>query len=703
MKKRNWIIGLCLALLLCFVMPFQVSAVGDDKELKTVKVGYVIYDGYQEGAKEEPKSGYGYEYLQQIAYYAGWKYEYINGTFYELTEKLKNGEIDIMGDLSYTKERAQYIDFSSEEQGHEYYYLFVGENRNDISSTDYSTLNHMKVGINKGSVQVDLFKEWCRDHHVDCEVVLYEDSLKRYEDINNGKLDAIVSTNISANSIVNSQLRSIVKIGSTPYYFGVNKKRPYLLKELNEAISKILQSDWYYNERVYLKYYGDTSISLTGLSQDEINWLKDKQIIKIGYMNNTLPYSSKNKDNQLVGLLQSFIDHIHTRYNIEVESVAYDHYESMLEALNNGTIDTMFPVYGNYWMAEENNMMITEPLTESSLLMVYKGEYDSSKDMVIAVSDKSALQQFYVKVHYPNAHIVKCSSVKECIQAVQSNQASCTLLSSDIYYAYRNGFDKAANLNISDTGFEAPISFAVKKENIMMYDFMKKAVSSMDENLVNEALISGGYSHPEMTVRQFLQKNIEIVIGVLGAIILLIISFFIYYVVSRKNQIRLLNSNKELGEKAYIDFATGLPNKNKCEEMISSSQPILKSTAVFMLDLNDLKVVNDTLGHEMGDMLIFNFSQLLRESVPAKYFVGRYGGDEFIIIAEGIKDKNEVNALVNKINQTMMKFNESHDQFQLRYACGYAYSKDYRSCHIKHLLDIADQNMYINKEKMKKK
>lgn len=71
MKKRNWIIGLCLALLLCFVMPFQVSAVGDDKELKTVKVGYVIYDGYQEGAKEEPKSGYGYEYLQQIAYYAG--------------------------------------------------------------------------------------------------------------------------------------------------------------------------------------------------------------------------------------------------------------------------------------------------------------------------------------------------------------------------------------------------------------------------------------------------------------------------------------------------------------------------------------------------------------------------------------------------------------------------------------------------------
>ncbi|MGN0400449.1 MAG: transporter substrate-binding domain-containing protein, partial [Blautia sp.] len=80
---------------------------------------------------DEPKSGYGYEYLQQVAYFSGWKYEYVNGSFNELLQMLKNGEIDLMGDISYTEERARYIDYASEEQGREYYYLFVREEFSD--------------------------------------------------------------------------------------------------------------------------------------------------------------------------------------------------------------------------------------------------------------------------------------------------------------------------------------------------------------------------------------------------------------------------------------------------------------------------------------------------------------------------------------------------------------------------------------------
>ena len=93
----------------------------EDNELKTVRVGYLIYDGFQEGEGDEPKSGYGYEYLQQIAYFSGWKYEYVNGSFSDLLEMLKDGEIDIMGNISYTEERARYIDYATEEQGREYY------------------------------------------------------------------------------------------------------------------------------------------------------------------------------------------------------------------------------------------------------------------------------------------------------------------------------------------------------------------------------------------------------------------------------------------------------------------------------------------------------------------------------------------------------------------------------------------------------
>ncbi len=208
--------------LLFFLSPITHTQAAEsentDSSLKKVRVGYLIYPGYQEGEGDAPKSGYGYEYLQQIAYYAGWDYEYVNGSFNELLEMLKNGDIDIMGDLSYTEERARDINYAKEEQGREYYYLFVREDRTDLSATDLSTLQNARVGINKGSIQVDLFQEWCEKNNVNCQVELYESSAKRYEDMNNGKLDAIVSTTVAEKEIKKYNWNSILKIGYTPYY-----------------------------------------------------------------------------------------------------------------------------------------------------------------------------------------------------------------------------------------------------------------------------------------------------------------------------------------------------------------------------------------------------------------------------------------------------------------------------------------------------
>ena len=399
---------LCFTLFLCLMSPLKIHAEENKTELKTVKVGYLLYEGYQEGAEGEPKSGYGYEYLQQVAYYANWKYEYVHGSFNELLNKLKNGEIDIMGNLSYTEERAQFINFAAEEQGREYYYLFVREDRSDILANDISTLNHMRVGINKGSIQIELFQKWCQENGIQCEIILYENSAERYDDMNNGKLDAIVSTSIANNDSVKYQWHSLVKIGSSPYYFGINKQREDLLNELNQATKQILQSDWYYNERVYLKYYGKSSVASSGLSQSEIDWLKEKQSIKIGYMKNTLPYSDE-KDHQLIGLLNAFVNHLETRFHLTVETKGYDSFSAMQTDLNQGSIDFMFPIYGNYWIAEENNLMISEPLTTGFLLMLFDGEYDVSKEEVIAVTDTNSMQEAYVRFNYPQAEILKCN------------------------------------------------------------------------------------------------------------------------------------------------------------------------------------------------------------------------------------------------------------------------------------------------------
>ena len=695
---------LVAAVLLGSIWVQDVSAAESEDNLKTVRVGYLIYDGFQEGEGDEPKSGYGYEYLQQIAYYAGWKYEYVNSSFSELLQMLKDGEIDIMGNISYTPERAQYIDYATEEQGREYYYLFVREDRTDISSSDLSTINGLKVGVNKGSIQADLFAQWCRDNDLDVHLIHYEDSAKRYADMNSGMLDATVSTNVAAKDIVNFHWSSLVKIGSSPYYFATNKHRPDILRDLNDAIYKILQSDWYYNEKVYLKYYGKTSASAAGLNQADLKWAKEKHVVNVGYMDDMLPYADEDEDTgELTGLLSAFLNSISERYDVRFQTKRFVRYEQMKAALESGEIDTMFPVYGSYWIAEENQMMVTDALTESQILMVYTDDNGDGEDLtsVIAITDTNPMQQFYVAEHYQNADVLICDSLSDCIRAVINGRATCTLMSSDIYYANRNEIDSLGQFLIVNTGYSTSVGFGIRKDRIDAYSFMKKCVTSITEAEINEALIASRHAKSEQSVMQFLQAHVTMVLLVVGIIFVLVIAFFAYYVISSRKALRLVRSNCELNEKAFIDFATGLPNKNKCEEMLSSPYPLSRPTACYMLDLNDLKLVNDTLGHEMGDLMILNFAKLLRQTVPLQFFVGRFGGDEFIIIAENMRSQEEAEQLLKKIREMVLNFNSGNGRFKLTYACGYAFSQEFPSCNLMELFNVADQRMYEDKKKIK--
>ena len=417
---------------------------------------------------------------------------------------------------------------------------------------------------------------------------------------------------------------------------------------------------------------------------------------------NTLPYSDWNENDQkMIGLLSTFISHMKDRYDVTFEPVKFDSYQAMSQALQNKEIDSMFPIYGSYWIAEENQLLITDDLTSSYLMMVYQNVYDDETESVIAVVKNDPLQQFSVQEYYSDSKTVFYDSLEECLNAVDSGDATCTLMSSDTYYAYRNEFENLAHLNISNTGYEVPVSFATRRDDIQMYTFLKKGLASIKDMDIHEALIAEDYANPEMNIRQFLQKHVVLVVLVLGVVLALILTLFIFYVISSRKTLNLSRHNSELNEKAYIDLATGLPNKNKCEEILSSRLTISKPTACFMLDLNDLKKVNDTLGHEMGDIMILNFAKLLRKVVPLQYFAGRFGGDEFIVIAEDISGKEEAEELIQNIKDMILKFNGLRGEFQIDYACGFAFSGDYPGASLMDLLNEADLKMYEDKVRTK--
>ena len=164
--------------------------------------------------------------------------------------------------------------------------------------------------------------------------------------------------------------------------------------------------------------------------------------------------------------------------------------------------------------------------------------------------------------------------------------------------------------------------------------------------------------------------------------------------------VKVSKANKQLEKKAYVDLHTGLPNKSKCEELFHTVEFIKSPTACIVFDMNNLKHVNDSFGHSMGDQLILNFARLLRNSVPAKDFVGRYGGDEFIAVIYDAS-RESIAAILTDLQKETEKFNNYGTHIKVSYSHGWALSTDYNECTLRTLFDKADKYMYENKQQSK--
>ena len=166
--------------------------------------------------------------------------------------------------------------------------------------------------------------------------------------------------------------------------------------------------------------------------------------------------------------------------------------------------------------------------------------------------------------------------------------------------------------------------------------------------------------------------------------------------------VRFAAQNRILQKKVYLDEATGLPNKNKCEEILNAPDPIPADELVAMcvFDLNNLRTINNNLGHDKGDEYIRSFAIQLREAVPEEFFAGRDGGDEFIAVLRGL-DHNGVRECLQNIRDHAAEYSRKNPEMPISYAAGYALSSDFDGCTMRELFRFADKNMYIDKNRAK--
>lgn len=160
--------------------------------------------------------------------------------------------------------------------------------------------------------------------------------------------------------------------------------------------------------------------------------------------------------------------------------------------------------------------------------------------------------------------------------------------------------------------------------------------------------------------------------------------------------IRFISEIFNINRKIYIDAHTGLMNRNRWNDLMENPAPISEATGVMMLDLNRLKYINDTMGHMMGDKMIIDFADILRNTLPNDCMIFRWGGDEFTILVSNA-DRDKMKDFVSQISAATETHNLSGEKPEIHFAVGYALSVDYPTFSCEELLRKADEKMYHNK------
>jgi diguanylate cyclase (GGDEF)-like protein len=199
------------------------------------------------------------------------------------------------------------------------------------------------------------------------------------------------------------------------------------------------------------------------------------------------------------------------------------------------------------------------------------------------------------------------------------------------------------------------------------------------------------------TAEFYLEQKTKILTSLELVMVILLGLLIVIALQQAMTEIQLLRKNKELATAAYYDKPTGLPGRLSCEEKIWT--PMDRKEGPFgmvMFDLNNLKCINDSYGHSAGDVLIKAFADILNHLTNENVFVGRYGGDEFIMIVKNHREE-QIQQLLTEIELATIRYNQKSDLLKIQYAVGYEYGGD----SLPQMLEKADEKMYANKTAIK--
>lgn len=541
---------LSLLLLLSVVLP--VKAAAETAPVKVVRVGS-FEDTFNYCNEKGARKGYGYELLETLSGYTGWQFEYVTCDWSDCFEKLENGEIDIMGGISYTEDRAEEMLFSDEPMGEEKYYLYADLSRADISASDFKILDGKKIGVVMGTEPEVMLTEWEEKHGIKTQHVNISNNEDVKQKLANHEIDCFVS--LEESYWAELGISTITRVGKSSIYYVLNKDRPDLKEELDNAMHALDEEAPFYTADLCKKYFSlDYKPILTG---EEKAWLKEHGAIRMGFLTSDRGVSTYDPaTGEITGTITDYIQFAADclgNQELEFQLVGYDDKEAELNALKSGEIDMIFHFDQSPNLAEEYRVARTNTTWTANMMVVTNKQLfiENQVNRVAVPQNKISLTR-YLAFYYPQWEIVDCDTQEDAIKLVKDGQADCfvTGVSSEEKYSKNHGFYSVPLPNPANS------CFAVKSGNRSLLSILNKTIKAMPTNMLTSSLAMHKSSSRKVTLSEFIKDNFFMVLLVssiaVAAILLTILKLLRKAYKAEAAAKKAANDTQELNAKLQI-------------------------------------------------------------------------------------------------------------------------------------------------------
>ena len=639
---------------------------------KVVRVGFFEFPGYHMRDAKGQFSGYGYDYLYNLADWTDWTYEYVgfDRSWNDMLRMLERGDIDLVTSARKTPERTAKFLFSDEAIGISWTVLVSNANDTRFHTNNFKEMNGIRVGMLVGNSRNSSFAKFAKEHNFSF-VPVYFDGPDSAGDMAAAlrygkKIDAILTSNLR---VVSNNERVLARFDPEPFYIITRRDSKELMDEINEATRKLAVNNPTLVTNLTEKYYaprGGEFVALTAEEGAYVKSLKESGARLKGIMKpNRFPLSDFDANGKPIGIIADIMALVSDYVGVPIDIVNPGSEEAYETFELNRDIPLKLDTGVYYTDADAGDFRFTRPYLPVSIMGIGKTHVIERNDRVAALRFSRITNKF-VSAKFSPSQIVYYDTPEQCLNAVRSGAVKLTFF--DRYSAEKFVMDDySGELKLYTVmDFSADLAIAVSRSMPPeLRSVLSKAILSIHSSELEHIVITNNsYPARRITIYDVFDKY-KIAIIVIACLFVLCICLLAALIVRERALLKTraramaLNSelediNKLLARQATTDELTGLYNRRFFVDYTDNLLGRLTADdkfAMIMFDLDNFKSVNDVYGHLAGNQVLIDFADILHGFCSSRILAIRYGGEEFMMLIQGMTSE-EVMATAEKIRLT---------------------------------------------------